>query len=128
MSTYGPYDLVAQIGDIVQLPSTLPVHVRPGQTVPFFLSVYMLGVLAVPTTVTFSVTDQWGNVTNGAVTGDGLGDFTASIPIPLTANPGVWVATWETSGQAYEGATNQTAFYVDALMVLPVPSGCPPTT
>jgi hypothetical protein len=128
MSQAGPYDLVSQIGDIVQLPSTLPVHVRPGQTVPCFCSVYQLGVLADPTTVTFSLRDPYGNITSGAVTRDSTGNYECDMPIGLTANPGVWVSTWETSGQAYEGATNQVAFYVDALMTVPVPSGCPPTS
>lgn len=129
MSQLGPLDLVTQIGDIVQLPSTLPIHVRVGQTVPFFCSVYQLGVLADPTTITMTLTDQFGNVFNGPVQRDSQGNYESDFPIPLTANVGVWGVVWETSGQAYESAVGgPTYFYVEPLVTLPVPAGCPPAS
>ena len=111
----GPYDLVTQISDIVQLPSELPVHVKPGQTVPFYCSVYQLGILATPTASAFTLIDPDGNVTTGTVVVDSTGNLESDNLIPLTAIPGVWTARWQTSGQAYESAIEETAFYVDAL-------------
>ena len=126
MSQAGPFDLVTQIGDVVPIPSHLPFRCFLGQTVPFYMSAYQLGVLSSPTTVTLTLTDQFGNVINGPVQMLDVGTFESDVPIPTTANAGVWRARWATSGQAYEGAEAVVDFYVDAPLTLPFPTGgCP---
>ena len=111
----GPYDLVTQAGDQVPLPSSLPLHVKPGATVPFYCSVYWLGVPTTPTTTSFTLIDPEGNVTTGTVLVNGPGQLESDNLIPTTAITGVWTARWETSGSAYEGALVETSFYVDSL-------------
>lgn len=115
MSQLGPYDLVTQIGDILPTPSTLPFHTKPGNVVPFFCSVYQLGVLSSPTTITFELEDSAGNITSGTVVQDTPGTFESDNLIPLTAATGVWTARWQTSGQAYETKLAEDSFYVDSL-------------
>ena len=131
-SQVGPYDLLQQIGDIVPLPSSLPFHCKPGRTVAFYLSCYQLGVLASPTTVTFTLIDPNGNQTVGTVVSASTGNFESDNLIPITATPGAWTARWQTSGQAYEGALEELSFYVDALVgitevaAVAPPPFCPP--
>ncbi len=116
MSLLGPYDLVSQIGDQVPIPSSLPFHCTLGQTVPFFCSVYQLGILVNPTAIVFTLTDPNGVVQATVTpTQDAVGTFEADVQIFANQTPGVWKAIWTTSGQAYEAAVASTAFTASTL-------------
>jgi hypothetical protein len=65
--------------------------------------------------VTFTLTDPTGIVSTGTVIAIDVGIFQCNMVIPSQGPTDVWVGTWTTSGQAYEAATRQDSFYVDAV-------------
>ena len=75
---------------------------KPGQSVDFAAQVDVLGVLTDAPALSLTVHSQYGTSPDitGAVIRDSLGLYHATVGIPATALPGVWVARWQIPGSA----------------------------